>query len=217
MNREIRIDGVYDEKTILGLKDIPVRNINFDFRPKSFNFLQHYRFMQILEKIYNTTQRYFLHFNNESNNMIFKFLNDLDKRYQMSDNFILEFSDHQRLDFYQQFDHPFFWHYRPEKIFDELLEIPQFKGLVLPHSFLTGLHEQGKLNNFTRNFHQLFYGKKKTSIELALSLEWNADIFPSLFDLFEFDMICFTINNQVEHGYRQINVDLLRKHCNLVK
>ena len=211
MDREIRIDGIYDQETFMGLRDIPISNIGFDFRPKSFNFLQHYRFMDILEKLHNPSERYFLHFCDETNTMISKFLKDLAKRYPMANNFLLEFSDNQTLDFYKQFKYPFFWHYRPDENFNKLFDLPHFKGLVLSHSFLTGLHERGRLNNFIRNFHQLFYRRKDNRRELALSLEWNSNIFPSLFDLFEFDMICLPINKKVEQHYRKVDMDMLKK------
>jgi hypothetical protein len=42
--------------------------------------------------------------------------------------------------------------------------------------------------------------------KIILRIDWNSNVFPSLFDYFDFDLMSFPINSKIEICYR--NVDL---------
>lgn len=224
MKRSIRIEGIYDLETIHHLQELPspVENFVFDLRPKSFNFLQHYRLMDIMEHSHTTPaeeaphHRYFLHFCQESESVIQKFLLDIKGTYgDGKSSIFLEFSDGLSLDFYQHFQHPFYWHYRPETAdglgLQELLATPLLKGLIFPYSFLQSLHEQGTLDDFAEHFHTLATATTHDDKELVLALNWESDVFPSLFDLFDFSMLSLPIDEKVQWGYRRVNFTRLKE------
>lgn len=220
MKVKFRIDGLYDKRTLDFLSEMGIYDYLFDFRPKSFNFLQQYRFYEILEHYFQEAgknpldqSRFYLYYDDEKDFIIKKMVDDLRGllRSSLKENhfsrFFLEFSDNRDVSFYESFGVPFYWHFRPDRMLSPFLRSPLLKGVVLPFSFLERLHSEGTLLNFVQNFHAQLLGHA-TSIEreLVLSLDWGANIFPSLFEYFDFDMLALPVNNKVEVSYRLVNL-----------
>ena len=65
MEGRFRVEGIYDKRTLQRLQDLNLKDLSFDFRPRSFNFLQQHTFMEIVENI-STEDRLYLHFENEA-------------------------------------------------------------------------------------------------------------------------------------------------------
>lgn len=73
----LRMEGIYDLRTILHLKNLNINCFSFDFRPRSFNFLQQYKFFEILQEEYSKELCFFLRYENEKDFVIQKMLTDL--------------------------------------------------------------------------------------------------------------------------------------------
>lgn len=219
MGPKIKIDGVYDKRTVRELDQVAIRDYGFDFRPLSFNFLQQYRFLELIDSCFSPLNRYFLHYSNERDYIVWKMINDLSSaRSENMDGFHLEFSDQQDSSYYNQFGLPYYWHYSPQVNMKQVfLNFKYLKGIVIPFNIMEEIHQSGNFHNFTQNFHKSSYGPMmERKIELSLLLDWDSNIFPSLLEFFDFDMFSFAINHKTEICYR--NVDLKRvknqiNHC----
>ena len=96
MEKTIRVDGIYDLKTLETARSLGLNLFQFDFRPKSFNFLQQHVFLDMLSKGVLSSETFFLRYSNEKNFVIFKMLEDLKSMIPLeknSDQVFLEFSD----------------------------------------------------------------------------------------------------------------------------
>ena len=51
MSERIRIEGIYSGKTLEELSSNKVFDFVFDFRPKSFNFIQEHHFLKIIKEL----------------------------------------------------------------------------------------------------------------------------------------------------------------------
>ena len=213
MTERIKIDGIYDLRSIERLEGLGIIDIGFDFRPKSFNFLQQYRFLELFCDNFLPENRYYLHFSNEKNFVIMKFLADIlnvmsgSVLFDLNRNIILEFSDTKDYAFYDQFKVPYLWHYSIDYKLTELLDKSQYlKGMIIPYSILKQHHIEGSLYSFIQTLLQIIFERKSnTEFLFLLSLDWDSDIFPSVFELIDFDIISFQINRKVELCYRNVD------------
>jgi len=184
-----------------------VNQFSFDFRARSFNFLQQYKFLELMNEFSSPLDQYFLHYENEQNYTIQKMLDDfpdLTKR-----NIFLEFSDLLDAEFYRQFNVPFFWHFHPNISLDSIVNTPLCRGIVFSYAYIYDLYESGNFFNFVKVFLGSVGEKvENKEIQLVLSVDWDADIFSSLFDFLPISLCSLTINNKVELNYR--NPDILK-------
>ena len=79
MEQQLRIDGIYDKRTLKHLKDQGIKDFCFDFSPKSFNFIQEYVFLEQILNLLNSSDRIFLHFSKANDPMIKKIVVDIKK------------------------------------------------------------------------------------------------------------------------------------------
>ncbi len=210
------IDGVYDQRTFNLLKTLKIDSFSFDFRPTSFNFFQQYRFLDLVEKCFDSKDRYFLHFCGEADFVIQKMVDDL--REKVSDEelqcFMLEFSDRCSPKFYDQFEFPYILHYSPELKPENFSNSKFLNGIVLHFSHLEEMHREGRLFSFIQSFFQLV---KTIDIELILKADWDADIFPSLVELLDFDSVALPVNDKVEVCYRNVDLNKLSNLLTVMK
>lgn len=217
----IRIDGVYDLRTLHLLKDIEIKDLGFDFRPLSFNFLQQHKFMDFVEvlKGSNTLKDFMLycHFCEESVDVINKIKNDYLELYP-KEQLKLEFSDFRPAEFYRQLDHDFIWHYKAEFGVLDILKAPNLRGIVLDYHFLHQLHLDGVFDAFFNHFMQQVLPKLKTpGFQLILKCDWDSDLFPSLFDFVDFQMISLAINSKIEICYRNVDTSKASENIHFYK
>jgi len=224
MNKRIRIDGVYDHKTIKRLRNISVSDYLFDFRTKSFNFLQLHRFVEIFKEIYSPMEKYFLLFENEQDFVVKKILSDLQQQSNFVDsdgnfnNVFLEFNDEKEVLYYDSFAVPFYTHFSENRRLLDLLKSQYIKGVVFNYSYLEDLHNRGLFVKFISNFYQLVYKEiNQRKIEIVLCVDWSDDIFPSFMDYLDFDLIAFPINAKVEKDYRDVNLDIIEQELRIQK
>lgn len=217
----IRIDGIYDQRTLKGLTEIQVNDFCFDFRPKSFNFLQEHKFLELMTKNFSPRANYWLHFCNEKEFVIDKILGDLIHDLNRSSdhsaegekrNIFLEFSGNEDPSFYNQFQCPYFVHFNPEKNMKKVYKDPFFAGLVFDYNYL---HEIFELGNF-QGFLKVFYQKilpiiEERDLDLVLKVDWDSNIFPSLLDSIDFSILAFPVNNKIEIAYRNVDLSKARR------
>ena len=219
----IRIEGIYDLRTMKQLQDFSeVKSFDFDFRPTSFNFLQQYKMLEILEASYDSKSQYFLHYRDEKDFVIKKMIDDLKEFFSthfgslgIINNFFLEFSDENEFSFYDQFDQNYYWHYNPKRTIKEVRDAKYLKGICLDHSFLEDLHNKGQLYQFVQNFTQSFLPMMfQKKMGLILRVDWDDNIIPSLLDYFDFEFVSLSLNSKVEICYRNVDLNRMKKGLN---
>lgn len=210
MNNKLRLEGIYSSETISYIEEKNIKDFGFDFRPMSLNFIQHYKYLEILEETHNSKQLHWLHFENEHPDIIKKLLLDskdiLDKKGQVKGSLLLEFSDNQKSVYYDQFNNNFAWNYVDMESLKEVIKSKHLKVLILPFSEIEHLQNTSKFHDFVASFHKTtFESFHNNKIKLALKMDWDSNIFPSLFEFIKFDFCSLGVNQKVETSFRKID------------
>lgn len=217
MKTRLRLEGIYSPETISHVEEKKIKDLGFDFRPRSMNFLQHYKFLEILENSFETDRTYWLHFDNEHPGLIKKLVQDsvdvLNKKGATSDPLLLEFSDNQNYKYYDQFKQGFAWNYVDMESLKEVIKSEHLKVLIFPFSEIEHLQNTNKFQEFVSTFHKTtFETFHNNKIKLALKLDWDSDIFPSLFEYINFDFCSLPVNQKVESSFRNIDWSKFNKN-----
>ena len=211
MSARIKINGIYDKRTLNSLDLLNVGDVGFDFRPTSMNFLQQHVALELLKDFQAETRQFTLHYQNEPDFIIQKMVDDIKELegFSHQHKVSLEFSDIKDHRFYDQFETPFYWHFDYKSSLKDILNSKFIKGIIIPFHILEEAHKTNTLYKLVKNFHSQAFDKiNNGNLELGLSLEWDSDIFPSIVEFFDFDLLSLSVNNKVEVCYR--NVDLLK-------
>ena len=222
MKQKIRLEGVFDDAIINFMKEKGIDEHTFDFRPKSFNFIQKYRFEEIMSKFYIPSNRYYLHFCNEKDHVINRIVDDFLSLPTIStrieNNIFLEFSDNQTAAWYDHYDLPFYWHYHSCENITDILNAQNLQGIVLNFDFLDNYCPYEYLDQFAAIFYrQMQTTGLKDKLQLVFSIDWDSNIPPSMEEYFDFDIISLPINSKIENSYRQINFDLLSEGLRIAR
>ncbi len=202
MQTALKIEGIYDTRTLKYLKSQGIKNYGFDFSPKSFNFIQEHVFLEQLVPLLGTNDKISLSFSRSNDPMIAKVLQDLKKSgFDLNNTSVVcdEWSITPMDSGYN-----YYLHYTPSLKL-EMLASKNFRGLIFSYNFFAEMHEKQILNSFMANFYTRF-GKLIDHKETLMRVEWGDNIFPSLLDIFDIDQLSFAINSEIESCYR--NVDL---------
>ena len=213
---KLRILGIYDEGTFQLSEDLGVRELGFDFCPRSANFFQGYRFIKLLNAKNSFHYQYSLHYTHESELATHKMLTDIAQqtdvqRKQLS----LAFSDNRGKNFYQQFGLPFAWYFENLKSLEELLDGPLFKEIILSYSELEFLHGQGNAFLLLKEIKERC--AERPDITLSLRIPWALDILTSIFDFFHFDHYLLSISPHIEKSYRLVDGEKLTKSVHEIR
>ena len=215
MKRRFRVEGIYDRRTIQLIKELSIFDFGFDFRPLSTSFLQQHIFMDLIKNNLGPSHKIYLRFENEQNFIIQKFLDDLQENGIPKDQIILEFSDDQELDYYEQFQIPYLLHFTQEKkanIKDSMF----FKGLVFSSAEFQIQKENGKVGQFQNKIFN-FLGSKSIDSEIFLYHDWDTDLYPSLFEYFDIDACTLPINDKIEVCYRNVDFNSFKQNFKILK
>ena len=220
MSSKFKIDGIYNVSVINTLKKLSIYNFGFDFRPLSFNFIPQYSFEELVSESFESRCKYYLHFDDEKEFMIWKIVDDLTKLYSkisknisdqeyltMQNNFFMEFSylDHD-IEFYNQFNLPFYIHINKETELDKFLSRSFLKGIIIDYEELNVLHEQDLLLDFINKFsNYLKMNPRHRHLDIVLNIDWDSDIFPTLPELVNFSIVSLQINKKIESSYRNVD------------
>lgn len=214
MDHDFKIEGIYDQRTLKLLKAKGLRDFGFNFSPKSFNFIQEHVFINELIPLLDPSDRIHLRFTRSNDPMIEKVIKDAVASGVVRENIYIECDE---------------WSDLPEKMgvnyylnHHSGLDLTQcksefFAGIIFDFSYFDELHNRGVLNNFITNFYTHFTKVLTKDKKIILRADWNANIFPSLFDYFDFDLLSLSINSKIEICYRNVDLNKLTKEMDLME
>lgn len=214
MDHDLKIEGIYDQRTLKLLKDKGLRDFGFNFSPKSFNFIQEHVFLNELVPLLEPKDRLHLRFTRSNDPMIEKVIKDTTASGIARENIYIECDE---------------WSDSPEKLgvhyylnHHSQLDLNQckgdmFAGIIFDFSYFEELHSRGVLNNFITNFYTHFTKVLTKDKKIILKADWNNNIFPSLFDYFDFDLLSLSINSKIEVCYRNVDLNKLTKEMDLIE
>ena len=212
MAYQVRLEGVYDKKTALFLKKQGINEYTFDFRPRSFNYIQKHRFEEIMSQLYFSANGYYLHFCNENPSVIERIINDfkniLQRPLSMDGNVFLEFSDNQSAAWYDHFGLPFYWHYNTCENIEGILCAQNLQGIILDFEYCAQQYREQFFISFYKHIQS---SRLKDELKLILSIDWNSNIPPVIEEYLDFDLISLPINAKIESSYRQVNYERLSR------
>lgn len=202
-----KVDGIYDIRTIEQLLLLGVRRFTFDMRPRSLNFIQHYRVIEMVKTIGLRKDIVFcFHFENEHPMLVQKFIDDLAaqaaaaKDDWTSGRLELEFSQREDFEAMDDFNIPYRWHLASGSDWAKAARAKNMRGLVIPFEYLEDALENGSLYSLCNNLHTLF-----PRLEFHLARGWGANVFPTLLELFDFADVALPIDPNVEVCFRNVD------------
>lgn len=212
MKGQMRVTGLYDQRTIQLLKENKIYSLGFDLRPKSLNFIQSYRLIELLKEV--QLGEVYLHFENEKDFMIKDILEKVSEVY--SGKVVLEFSDYQNKEYYDQFKKSYVLSF--DVFRGDLRDCcgQYFHGFAFHYEYLEGIHSRGHFTNWiTQYYRSLSFLNRQVSHYLCR--QWDSDIFPSLFELLDFDYVSLSVNRDVEVCFRNVDLKLFSKQVDYIR
>jgi hypothetical protein len=217
MKRRLRLEGIYDIETVKKVREQGLFDFSLDMRPRSFNFLQGHRLIEMVKTIYQPGVLFSLVFCNEKDFVITKILSDIRETISAMGHspravdFALEFSGTETRQEMDAHNISYYWHYREEMI-DEVLHGPLLKGIVFELPFLNELLRKGQLPSFSMELtSKIFSIPSSQRPEFFVRAAWDAELSVALGEYLQFDVLSLTVGPSVESGYRAINTPILVK------
>ena len=205
---KFKFDGVYDLRTLKELKNQGIDHFCFEFNPRSFNFIQERVFLDLLVNVLNETDKIFLHFTSNKDFMAIKIYQEILLKRGNLINIFYEFDE-----YFEEIDLPpdlnFYVVYSPS-IFLIKSNLSQLIGFIFPYSLLDLVSKESNLIHFYSNFFMHFKLQEFDSKILIVKLDWNEIPNPKLFDVFDFNIISFPLNSDIESCYRNVDLNKLK-------
>lgn len=215
MKNELRIEGIYDKRTIQLLQEQRINDFGFDFCPRSFNFIQEHVFLKEIIPLLSRNQKIYLKFPNSNDLMLKRIVKDLNQENVNQDNIFFEFSDIVNQEDLDKFEYQFLINYSQNlnisKIQSKLL-----KGIIFDFTFLESLNSKNLLNSFVRNFYSQNTTVLNENIQLILKADWPSNLLQSLFHLMDFNLLSLPINSNIEICYRNVDINKLKQEIRLI-
>jgi len=216
MEQKLRIEGIYDKRTLKHLKDQGLKDFCFDFSPRSFNFIQEYVFLEQILSLLDSTDRVFLHFTRSNDPMVEKLIGDLKKSGHSLNNLFFEFDEWSEEVSPQDFALNYLLNFSRDTDPSKLMG-KNFKGFSFNFEFFEELHRSNLLNNFAGNFYTRYSSKIDSETLMLLRVDWHHNLLASLFDLFEFNLLSFPINSKIEVCYRNVDLKKLNSEMEVLQ
>ena len=214
MKNLIRLDGIYNHETLDAARSMGVESFQFDFRPRSLNFLQLHVFQEMIDKLPKNKETFFLHFSNEKDFVVAKVVEDFKKALERSSSdseMILEFSDEKDAGFYDQFDVPFFWNYSPGSTLEEVLQCYNLRGMVWSLDLLNDFDSSRSLelifDQFWDNYGQHIQRMKLKNLIRGVR---PLNFLERVLNMMPFDFISLPVDHHFESSYRNVDLGVLR-------
>lgn len=206
---QIKISGIYDKRTIKTLNDLGVKCFEFDSRPRSFNFIQKRVIETILKESFIGEEKVSIHFANEVDFVV----KDILSVFSEFKKTTLTFSDDQEATYYDQFETPYYWHYRTSKNTKEILASKHNIGIIFDIELLEELLSKQTLNTFFMNFLSL---PKTIDKELIIKMDWNSELSAQIRDIIDPSYIELSVNDKVEVCYRNVDTGKIVKNLQII-
>jgi len=217
MESQFRLEGIYNTQSLSFFMSFGVKEWSFDFRPKSFNFIQQYVFNDCINLLQNSlaTHSVSMRFLNEKDFMVDKIVNDL-KEISPLKNITFELSETSDVAHAERNKIPFYWHYN-FRLDSAVYQNPLLKGIILSAADCQRMQESNTLGRFIIEFSKLKTEGMFKNQELILHFDWTQELMSSVLDFLPIDAFSLPINHQIETGYRQVNQELFKDHWTLLQ
>ncbi|GEM_PF-1690606 len=126
------LNGVYD-LNLLNASRAPDVKWGADFRGRSPQFITFAQFKQIAHTLFET-DKIMVIFEEETYQTVISFI-DLIKKENLRAQWCLQFRDKQTAAYYQSFQFPFSWVFKPNSDWREILSLEKLESLILPVEF----------------------------------------------------------------------------------
>lgn len=201
---KLKVDGIFDENVFQFFLEKGVKDFIFDLRPLSFNFIQQYVFMRILEQeVYGTTSFSFK-FEKEKEFVIEKFLIDIFLFFPRN-RFDLTFSDGQTFDFYDQFKIPYWVEFSDWQQLEKSINGHFLKGVILPLAEVIKMRQRGDGSSPALKINKM--RKSTNEIKIALQTSWQRNFIDcDLIKNYKSIDFVLKINDEITQDYRVIDV-----------
>lgn len=158
----------------------------------------------------------YLQFENEKDFIILDILKRV--REVFGGKLVLEFTDLQSKEFYDQFKVPYLLSFNGYRGDLKGSCGEYFLGFTFDYSYFEGIHMRGYFDSWVAEYYRTINFLQR-QIEHHLVRRWDSDIFPSLIELLDFDYVSLAICSEVEICFRNVDlkvfekqVDYIRKH-----
>lgn len=206
MSLNLKIDGIYDLRTLLHLREMGIGDFGFDFSPRSFSFIQRHVFLKILLPEILLSEKIILKFDSSQDPMIKVLVEDVRNFRGSLENTYIELKswDQNDLDYFEEKEIPFLL------VYSKNLKInfshKFLHGVILEYNLLYDIYENNVYFNFVTNLLLQLKMASNKELALILSSNWGDDLYAAITESLDFECYSRPINGQVEICYR--NVDL---------
>lgn len=156
----------------------------------------------------------YLQFENEKNFIIEDILKKVRDVY--GGKVILEFNDIQTKDYYDQFHTPYILTFDGYRGDLKGSCGKCFIGFTFDYNYLEGIHTRGYFDAWVVEYYRAIKFIER-QIEHHLCRQWNSDIFPSLYELLDFDYVNLAICSDVEVCFRNVDLKLFEKQVDYIR
>ena len=218
LNLPIRIDGIYDERTLRHLTSIGVHSYGFDFRPLSPNFLQQHIFLELMKSYHAQNSKYYLCYHNEPDFIVEKMRDDFSQligKTAFDKSVLMVYTGDETLHYADKIGMPFNWVWNGEILNSDIIESSFLRGISINLSYLVEMEAGGALHlQLQRLIHYITSNIRVREVSISINKDVQDRIPSSVLDYLEIDFINVPINSDLEVCYR--NVDLNKLNDQLV-
>lgn len=221
---QLRITGVYDQRTLRSLDTLKINHVSFDMHPLSFSFLQGYKLLELLEKCYRFESSYYLQFKNEKAEVISYILSEIEKRFGIKGsgrfpiNIFLEFHGNEEIAFMESFNWKYLFYYNGEAPLPSLSESKLLSGMIIDYQMLKMMLDKGSLFEFIKELNRwMLTLVNRQDFKIFLHLDWDQTLDEQITALLSSSIISLPINRFVEIGYREVDLPKLEKSIEYYK
>lgn len=206
------VQGIYDERTLKIIKSEGINIFSFDFRPRSFNFIQEHIFLEIVKKNFSENDRLFLYFEKSNDYMISKLITDLKNYIPSMDNIYFIFDDIDLID--PNFEFNFYCTYH-DKLEKNIFNHSKCVGLFVEFKYFEHAINNHSLEKYTQNLMYRFSNLFTRNLEINLVLQFSDNLLSSLFAYLDFTYVALPISNDVEVCYRNVDQMKIKKELSI--
>lgn len=198
------LKGVCQDSTIKKLEGSSlVSDIGFDFRPKSFNFVQSYKVQELVKQC-SEIKSFSLIFEDEKDFVVTEKFKEVSNVLIEDQSLYLEFAGTQMLESFEKLQIPYFWHYQDQEKISNIKNTSFLKKIIFRHSDLEYLNSKGELFGFFQLFSDHF-----DRIQFEIQIDWNTELILSILEFINIPIFSIEITNIVEKSYQRPDNDLI--------
>lgn len=207
----LRVSGIYDQQTIQFLKGLGIQKFTFDMRPISFNFVQSFKVIDMINQTYQYGDEYAFKFDLDKDFVISNIIERIETgALNSTNNLAIEFCSSRTMKECDLYERPFIWHYDKHNS-DDYLQNSLLKTVVFKQEVIQQLELSQKLYPFMDNF----FKRCPTNINVEVEMDWTSPILSTLIDFFPINGLNYAINQRVEKSFRHVDLQLVGQHIEL--